>query len=50
MASAKVNVDGMLLFEQPFARVGKPIYTLAFIDLDLCYTPGPLRELPQSLP
>ncbi len=45
MATNNMNMDGMMLFEQPFARVSS-VYPISLVLTSV----GALRELPQGIP
>ena len=47
MSSTKLNMEGILLFEQPFVRVRKGPLQKAHYSSACCS--GPVRELPESV-
>lgn len=47
MTSNGLNIDGIMLFEQPFVRVSDFCYgQIAHLNFGL----GPIRELPEGIP
>lgn len=46
-SSSKLNLEGIMLFEQPFAKVRVANLTIA---MTLNLISGSVRELPQSIP